>query len=76
MAKTSLSSPIPRRDETIVGFSWFGFQLLLLPSILTGLNGLLKKPLSLAEVNFTFFSSISWQPFGFTIGFSPAPGKA
>ena len=55
MAKTSLSSPIPRRDETIVGFSWFGFQLLLLPSILTGLNGLLKKPLSLAEVNFTFF---------------------
>ena len=55
MAKTSLSAPIPRRDETIVGFSWFGFQLLLLPSILTAVNGLLKKSVSLAEVNFTYF---------------------
>ena len=55
MARSSLSSPIPRRDETIVGFGWFGFQLLLLPSILTAVNGLLKRPMSAAEVNFTFF---------------------
>ena len=38
MAK-NLSSPIPRRDETIVGFSWFGFQLLLLPSKYSRWNG-------------------------------------
>ena len=55
MAKTTISTPAPRRDETMVGFGWFAFQLILLPSLLTAVNGLLKKPLSSAEVNFTFF---------------------
>ena len=55
MAKTTLSTPAPRQDETIVGFGWFAFQLLLLPSLLTAGNGLLKRPLSGAEINFIYF---------------------
>lgn len=55
MAKTTLSSPAPRRDETVVGFCWFAFQMLLLPSLLTSINGLLKHPVSGAEINFTYF---------------------
>lgn len=55
MAKNAFSSPSLRRDETQLGWFYFFFQLLLLPSILTALNGLLSSPFSKAEVNFTYF---------------------
>ena len=55
MARNSFSSPTLRRDETQLGWIYFVFQLLLLPSILTSLNALLPAPFSKAEVNFTYF---------------------
>ena len=55
MAKSSYSSPALRHDETVVGWSWYAFQMIVLPSLLTSVNGLLKKPFSAAEVNFTYF---------------------
>lgn len=48
-------APAPRRDETIVGWCWYGFQMVVLGSLLTGLNGMLRVPMSQAEVNFTYF---------------------
>ena len=55
MAKNSFSSPTLRRDETQLGWIYYVFQLLLLPSILTSLTALLTTPFSKAEVNFTYF---------------------
>ena len=55
MSRSSLSAPALRRDETVVGWSWYAFQMIVLPSLLTSLNGLLKRPFSTAEVNFTYF---------------------
>lgn len=48
-------APAPRRDETIVGWCWYGFQMVVLGSLLAGLNGMLRVPMSQAEVNFTYF---------------------
>ena len=48
-------APAPRQDETIVGWCWYGFQMVVLGSLLTGLNGMLRVPMSQAEVNFTYF---------------------
>ena len=48
-------APAPRRDETIVGWCWYGFQMVVLGSLLTGLNGMLRVPMSQAEMNFTYF---------------------
>ena len=55
MSKPSISSPGPRRDETIIGWCIYAFQLVLLPSLLGSVNGLLAHPFSKAEVNFTYF---------------------
>ena len=55
MVKSNIMAPAPRRDETIVGWCWYGFQMVVLGSLLTGLNGLLRVPMSQAEVNFTYF---------------------
>ena len=55
MSRSSLSTPALRHDETVVGWSWYAFQMIVLPSLLTSLNGLLKRPFSTAEVNFTYF---------------------
>lgn len=55
MSKPSISSPGPRRDETIIGWCVYAFQLVLLPSLLSSVNGLLAHPFSKAEVNFTYF---------------------
>ena len=55
MSKPSIPTPPPRHDETVVGWFCYAFQLLVLPSLLTSLNSLLKKPFSTAEVNFTYF---------------------
>ena len=55
MSKPSIPTPPPRHDETVVGWFCYAFQLLVLPSLLTSLNSLLKKPFSKAEVNFTYF---------------------
>lgn len=54
MSKQTLSPPTLRRDETIVGWSYYAFQMIVLPSLLFSLNGLLKKPAGEAEVNFTY----------------------
>ena len=55
MVKSNIMAPAPRRDETIVGWCWYGFQMVVLGSLLTGLNGMLRVPMSQAEVNFTYF---------------------
>ncbi len=55
MSKPSISSPGPRRDETIIGWCVYAFQLVLLPSLLSSVNGLFAHPFSKAEVNFTYF---------------------
>lgn len=55
MSKPSIPTPPPRHDETLVGWFCYAFQMLVLPSLLTSLNGLLKTPFSMAEVNFTYF---------------------
>ena len=42
-------------QETIAGFVYLAFQLLLLPGILTFVNQHLENPLNTAEVNFLFY---------------------
>lgn len=42
-------------QETVSGFAYLAFQLLLLPSGLAFINRNLQNPLSLAEVNFLFY---------------------
>ena len=55
MSKPSISSPAPRHDETVIGWCMYAFQLILLPSLLSSINGLLAHPFSKAEVNFSYF---------------------
>lgn len=43
------------REETIWGWVYLAFQLLLLPSILSAVNGMLPHAMSSAELNFLFF---------------------
>ncbi len=41
--------------ETVWGWGYLVFQIVLLPSLLHAVNGMLPRPLSSAELNFTFF---------------------
>lgn len=50
----SLSSHL-NNQETIGGFCYLVFQLMLLPSILTWVNGKLEHSLNSAELNFVFY---------------------
>lgn len=54
MAKKSVSSYMTR-EETTVGLGWWVIQLILMPSLLRAINGMLSHPFSDAELNFTFF---------------------
>lgn len=49
-----LTIPITR-NETVFGWLYMGFQLILLPSLLHSVNGLLAVPFTEAELNFIFF---------------------
>ena len=42
-------------QETISGFLYLAFQLLLLPGLINWVNGHMENPLSTAEVNFMFY---------------------
>ena len=42
-------------QETVSGFLYMAFQFLLLPGLLTFVNGSLDQPLSDAEINFVFY---------------------
>ena len=48
-------SPCPSAQETISGFCYMAFQLLLLPSLLYFINGHLERPLNDAELNVVFY---------------------
>lgn len=55
MSKKRNISAYLSKEETIWGWIYLAFQLLLLPSLLTAVNGMLPRALSSAELNFTFF---------------------
>lgn len=55
MTKKHSLSTRPSQAETMCGFGYLAFQLLLLPSLLSWGNGQLSRPLSEAELNFTFY---------------------
>ena len=48
-------SPCPSSRETVSGFCYLAFQMLLLPSLLYFINGQLERPLNEAELNFVFY---------------------
>ena len=54
MKKRTLS-PCPSSRETVSGFCYLAFQMLLLPSLLYFINGQLERPLNEAELNFVFY---------------------
>lgn len=49
------ASPGLSPTEVVWGWGYWAFQLFLLPSILSAVNGILTKPFSGAEINFLFF---------------------
>ena len=53
--KKSTFSPCPNHRETTNGLIYLALQFLVLPGLLTFLNGTLDAPLSSAELNFTFY---------------------
>ena len=55
MRKSCASRVCPNSHETMVGFCYFVFQLLLLPELLTLLNAQLPHPLKDAELNFLYY---------------------
>ena len=55
MSKNRNLSAQPSQKETLSSFGYLAFQLLLLPSLLTWVNGQLTHPLTDAELNFTFY---------------------
>ena len=55
MSKNRSLSAQPSQKETLTGFGYLAFQLLLLPSLLTWGNSQLSHPLSDAELNFSFY---------------------
>ncbi|MDD5864625.1 MAG: type II CAAX endopeptidase family protein [Firmicutes bacterium] len=55
MKRTHSLSSCPTGQETVAGGVYLIFQLLLLPSILSFVNGKLTTPLSDAELNFVFY---------------------
>ena len=55
MRKSHAARACPNSQETVGGFCYFAFQLLLLPELLTLLNARLSHPLCEAELNFVFY---------------------
>lgn len=55
MRKTSHIGPAPSSQETLNGFVYIAFQLLLLPTILQWLDHQLGNPLNDAELNFLYY---------------------
>lgn len=55
MRKSKSVSSFLSSSETISGFLYLAFQLLLLPSLLTFVNSQLQHPLNSAELNFMFY---------------------
>ena len=55
MRKSISARSCPNSQETVGGFCYFAFQLLLLPELLTMLNSQLSAPLREAELNFVFY---------------------
>ena len=55
MRKSRSISSYLSSGETLSGLVYMAFQLLLLPSLLTFLNGQLQHPLNSAELNFVFY---------------------
>lgn len=49
-----LTIPITK-NETVSGWLYMAFELILLPSLLRGLNGILPVPFTEAELNFIYF---------------------
>ncbi len=62
-------SATPSHSETLWGWIYLVFQLVVLPSLLQAANGLLSRPLGTAELNFVFFLlnflAILWIFHGF-----------
>lgn len=48
-------SPCPSGQETIAGFCYLAFQLLLLPSALYWVNGQMAAPVTESELNFLYY---------------------
>lgn len=55
MRRNHAAGACPSSQETVGGFCYFAFQLLLLPELLKLLNGQLSAPLRDAELNFVFY---------------------
>ena len=55
MTKRISARSCPSSQETVCGFCYLAFQLLLLPELLTLLNARLSSPLREAELNFVFY---------------------
>ena len=49
------SFPCPSQKETVYGFLYLSFQMVVLPSLLIGFNSRLTAPLSSAELNFVYY---------------------
>ena len=55
MTKRISARSCPSSQETVSGFCYLAFQLLLLPELLKMLNGQFSAPLREAELNFVFY---------------------
>lgn len=55
MRKSISARSCPNSQETVCGFCYLAFQLLLLPELLKMLNAQLSAPLREAELNFVFY---------------------
>ena len=55
MKRNSTYSGSPSRRETVAGFCYLAFQMLILPEILLWINGRIQAPLNEAELNFVFY---------------------
>lgn len=55
MRKNRSISSYLSNQETISGFCYLAFQLILLPSLLTAVNGMLEHSLNSAELNFVYY---------------------
>ena len=53
--KHSPIGPAPSRQETLNGFGYLAFEILILPTILQWCNAQLDTPLNLAETNFVYY---------------------
>ena len=56
MRKSISARSCPNSQETVCGFCYLAFQLLLLPELLKMLNAQLSAPLREAELNFIFYT--------------------